>query len=61
MMMDAKAIETELQQARLARMEAEAANSDVEEMIWEVQHMPVGTRCFAWLFAGVDPEQLTAN
>jgi hypothetical protein len=60
-MMDGRAIETELQQARLARMEAEAANSDVEEMILEVQHMPAGRRCFAWLFAGVDPEQLAAN
>ena len=60
-MMDATAIESELHQARLARMEAEAANSDVEEMIWEVQHTPASARCFAWLFAGVDPEQLAAN
>ena len=39
-MIDSKAFETELHQARQARMEAEAANTDVEEMIWEVQQLP---------------------
>ncbi len=59
-MIDAKAVETELQQARLARMEAEAANSDVEEMIWEVQHVPANAGCFAYFFAGVDQDSLAA-
>jgi hypothetical protein len=59
--MDSKALENELHQARLARMEAEAANADVEEMIWEVQHVPARPHCFAWLFAGAEPEQLAAN
>lgn len=56
--MDTKALEAELQQARHARMEAEAANADVEEMIWEVQHAPAKPSCFAWLFTGCDPDQL---
>ena len=59
-MLDAKAVETELQQARRARMEAEAANSDVEEMIREVQHIPAHAGCFAYFFAGVDQDQLAA-
>lgn len=58
-MFDTKALAEELHHARLARIAAEAANTDVEEMIWEVQHMPAeGGRCFAYFFAGCDQEQL---
>ena len=53
-MIDAKALADELQQARLARIAAEAANTDVEEMIWQVQHIPGGGRCFAYFFVGCD-------
>ena len=53
-MIDIKALTEELHQARLARIEAEAANSDLEELIWEVQHAPATPRCFAWVFAGFD-------
>jgi hypothetical protein len=60
-MFDAKTLETELHQARQARMEAEAANSDVEEMIWEVQHTPAKAGCFAYFFAGLDQDSLAAN
>jgi hypothetical protein len=59
-MIDSKALANELQQARLARMEAEAANSDVEEMIWEVQHQPAKAGCFAYFFAGLDQDTLAA-
>ena len=59
-MIDAKDVELELQQARLARMQAEAANSDVEEMIWEVQHVPAKAGCFAYFFAGVDQDSMAA-
>ena len=37
-MIDLKALENELRQCRLARLDAEAAERDVEEMIWQVQH-----------------------
>lgn len=56
--MDLKALEAELEHARLARLEAEAASIDVEAMIWEVQHVPAKPGCFAWLFTGCDPDQL---
>ena len=59
-MMDAKAVAVELNQARLARMEAEAANSDVEELIWQVQHAAAGGRCFAYFFGGLE-QDLTPN
>ena len=59
-MMDAKAVAVELNQARRARMEAEAANSDVEELIWLVQHADSSGRCFAYFFGGLD-QNLAAN
>ena len=59
-MIDAKALANELHQARLARIEAEAANTDLEELIWQVQHAPADRRCFAYFFAGADQE-LAAN
>lgn len=58
-MVDTKALAEELHQARLARLEAEAANSDLEELLWEVQHMPADRRCFAYFFAGVDEDVAT--
>jgi hypothetical protein len=59
--MDTKALAEELNQARLARIEAEAANSDVEEMIREVQYMPARGGCFVWVFGGLDEERAVAN
>ncbi len=58
--MDTKALAEELHQARLARIAAEAANSDVEEMIWEVQHIPDAGRCFVYFFAGLDEDAMAA-
>lgn len=55
-MIDAKALAHELHQARLARIEAEAANSDLEELIWQVQHAPPERRCFAYFLAGFDQD-----
>jgi hypothetical protein len=55
-MIDLKAIESELNHARLARIEAEAASSDVEELIWRVQHFEPGRgRLFFFVEAG-EPE-----
>ena len=39
-MIDIQALAMELQQARAARLAAEAASSDVEELLWEVQQGP---------------------
>ncbi len=41
-MIDLKAIETELHHARLARIDAQTATTDVEELIWQVQHFEPG-------------------
>ena len=56
-MMDAKAVAVELHQARLARIEAEAANSDLEELILQVQHAPASGRCFAYFFDAVEQDK----
>ena len=41
-MIDLKSLENELHQARLARIDAQAAGSEVEELIWTVQHFEPG-------------------
>ena len=41
-MIDLKAIQTELDHARLARIEAQAAGTEVEELIAAVQHFEPG-------------------
>lgn len=41
-MIDLKTLEIELHQARLARMDAQAAGSEVEELIWQVAHFEPG-------------------
>ena len=39
-MIDVQALRNELEQARAARLAAEAASSEVEELLWEVQQGP---------------------
>jgi hypothetical protein len=39
-MIDGKALADELRQARAARLEAEAASCEVEELLWEVRQGP---------------------
>ncbi len=41
-MIDLKSLEIELHQARLARIDAQAAGSEVEELIWQVAHFEPG-------------------
>jgi len=41
-MIDLKTLQNELHQARLARLDAEAAGSEVEELIAAVQHFQPG-------------------
>ena len=41
-MIDVKTLQIELDQARLARIEAQAAGSAVEEMVWQVAHFEPG-------------------
>jgi hypothetical protein len=55
-MIDAKSLENELHHARLARLDAEAASSDVEELIWQVQHFQPGKQRVLFLVDGFDTE-----
>ena len=41
-MIDLKTLEIELHHARLARIDAQAAGSEVEELIWQVAHFEPG-------------------
>jgi hypothetical protein len=59
-MIDAKALAIELHQARLARIEAEAANADLEELIWQVQHAPLSGQRFAYMFDGFEQDAVAA-
>jgi hypothetical protein len=61
-MIDLKAIESELDHARLARLDAEAASTDVEEFIWRVQHFEPGRgRLFFFVDAGEATPSVTPN
>jgi hypothetical protein len=41
-MIDRKTLEIEMHQARLARIDAQAAGCEVEELIWQVAHFEPG-------------------
>jgi hypothetical protein len=56
-MIDRKAMENDLHQARMARIEAEAANCDVEELIWELQHVRLGRQRMVFTIAGFEQDQ----
>ena len=56
-MLDLKAVETELHHARLARIDAEAASTEVEEMIYRVQHFEPGRGRLCFFVDGIqEPE-----
>ena len=51
-MIDTKAMALELEQARQARIEAETAYCDIEELLWQMHHQqPQGPR-IAYAFDG---------
>jgi hypothetical protein len=60
-MIDRKAMENDLQQARLARMEAQAASDEVEELIWEVQHIRLGRQRVVFSIAGFEQDLALAS
>ena len=55
-MIDLKSLENELHQARMARLDAEAASCDLEEVIWEVQRFQPGRQRLLFLVDGLDRE-----
>jgi hypothetical protein len=60
-MIDRKAMESDLQQARLARIEAEAAGAAVEELIWQVQHVQLGRQRLVFSIEGFDVDRDVAG
>jgi len=61
-MIDLKTLENELHHARLARLDAQAAGCEVEELIWSVQHFQPGRQRLLFMVDGCDPELFgTAN
>ena len=60
-MIDRKAMEDELHQARLARLAAQAASDEVEELIWEVQHIRLGRQRVVFSIAGFEQDWALAG
>lgn len=59
-MIDREAMAKDLRLAREARLEAEAANADVEELIWEIQHIQLGRQRMVFSIAGFEQELVAA-
>lgn len=55
-MIDRQRMQDELQQARQARLDAEAAHCEVEELIWEIQHVRLGRQRIVFSIAGFDQD-----
>jgi len=55
-MIDREAMAKDLKLAREARLEAEAAHADVEELIWEIQHIQLGRQRMVFSIAGFEQE-----
>jgi hypothetical protein len=59
-MIDLKTLQIELDQARLARIDAEAAGSEVEELIWQVAHFEPGKQRMVFMVDVGEPEPFGA-
>ncbi|MBS0536302.1 MAG: hypothetical protein JSR72_19810 [Proteobacteria bacterium] len=55
-MIDRQAMQNDLLEARRAREEVEAASNDVEELIWELQHVQLGRQRVVFSIAGFEQE-----
>jgi hypothetical protein len=55
-MIDRKAMQDDLDRARQARIDAEAANADVAEMLWEIQHIRLGRQRIVFSIEGLIDE-----
>ncbi len=55
-MIDLKSLEIELHQARLARIDAQAACCEVEELTWMVQHFEPGKQRMLFMIDCGEPE-----
>ena len=55
-MIDLKTLGIELHHARLARIDAQAAGCEVEELIWQVAHFEPGKQRIVFMIDCDDPE-----
>jgi hypothetical protein len=55
-MIDLKTLEIELHHARLARIDAQAAGCEVEELIWQVAHFEPGKQRMLFMVDVGEPE-----
>ena len=60
-MIDLKTLEIELHQARQARIDAQAAGCEVEELISAVQHFEPGRGRLVFMVDVGEPESFAAN
>jgi hypothetical protein len=59
-MIDRNRMQSDLLEARRARMDAEKATHDVEELIWELQHVQLGRQRVVFSIAGFEQDALRA-
>jgi hypothetical protein len=60
-MIDLKTLQNELEYARAARLDAEAAEREVEELIWQVQHFEPGKQRMLFIFECGEPDMFGAQ
>jgi hypothetical protein len=56
-MIDLKTLQDEVRQARQARLDAEAAGTEVEGLIWSVQHFQPGRQRLVFMVDCGEPER----
>ena len=56
-MIDSKSLAVEMHHARQARIDAQAAGSEVEELIWTVQHFEPGKQRMVFMTGGVSMDR----
>ena len=57
-MIDLKSLAIEMHHARQARIDAQAASSEVEELIWQVAHFEPGKQRMVFMIDCGEPELL---
>ena len=55
-MIDRKALQDDLHHARQARIEAQAAGCEVEQLIWSVQHFEPGKQRLVFMIECGEPQ-----
>ena len=59
-MIDLKSLAIEMHHARQARIDAQAAGAEVEELIWEVAHFEPGKQRMVFMVDVGEPESFSA-